>query len=114
MAFALFLARAAQRHALIDDDALFHFRRLADHDARAVVDEHARRDLGRGMDLDARQELGKLRRHAREQLQVHPIQTVRPAVPGERVHARIGQPDLKFVARGRVVFLCRGNVLAKP
>ena len=38
----------SRRHVLAD------LRRLADDDAHAVVDEEARPELGRGMDLDAR------------------------------------------------------------
>ena len=113
MALALFLARAAQRHPLIDDDAFLHFRGLADDDAHAVIDEHPRRDLCGRMDLDARQKLGKLRRHARKQLQADAVQEVRPPVPGERMHPRIGEQDLKLIARGGVVLLRRGDVLAK-
>ena len=54
MALALFLARAAERDALVNDHAALDFRRFADDDARAVVDEHAPLDLRGGVDLDAR------------------------------------------------------------
>ena len=111
MALAALLARAAEGDALIDDDALFHFRRLADDDAHAVVDEDAWGDLRGGVNLDARQKLCKLRRPAREKTQVHLIEAVCKAVPRERVHARIGEPDLKLVACGGVVALRRLDIL---
>ena len=112
VALALFLARAAQRHALINDDAALDFRRFADDNAHAVIDEHASLDLRRRVDLDARQKFGELRDHARQQFQVHFIQSVCKPVPRERVYPRIGQPDLEFVARGGVVALCRFDVRA--
>ncbi len=43
----------AERHRLIQADALADLRRLADHDAGAVVDEEAAVNLGARMDVDA-------------------------------------------------------------
>src|SRR5690242_2100635 len=45
--------RAAERHALVNRAAVADLRRLADNDAHAVIDEHARANLRAGMDLDA-------------------------------------------------------------
>lgn len=60
MPLAVFLARPAQRRALINHHAGINFRRLADHDAAAVVDKHAGMDFRGGMDFDTRKKFGAL------------------------------------------------------
>ena len=42
------------------------------------------------------------------------IKKLGAAVPGERVHARIGKPDLEFIARGGIVALCGVDILPQP
>src|ERR1043165_4661920 len=56
--------RAAERHGLIDGAAVAPFRRLADHHAHAVVDEHAAADLRARVDLDAGQPAADMRGEA--------------------------------------------------
>src|SRR5262245_53646190 len=61
MALAALLARAAERHALVERDPIADFARLADHHAHAVVDEEAPADRRAGMDLDAGEKAADLR-----------------------------------------------------
>jgi hypothetical protein len=53
MALALVPGRAAQGDAVIQRAFVLDHRRLADHHAHAVVDEHAAADRRSRMDLDA-------------------------------------------------------------
>ena len=54
-------AERPERHALIELDAVADLARLADHDARAVVDEEVLADLRAGMDVDPGARIGPIR-----------------------------------------------------
>src|SRR3989442_1302900 len=57
-------AGAAKRHALQQRDVRADLRRFADDHAHAAVDEEAGTELRRGMDLDPREEPGRVRDEA--------------------------------------------------
>ena len=61
MAFAVFFARAAQSHSLIEGHVIANNRVLTDHDSHAVIDEQAPSDLGSGMNFNSRKEASDLR-----------------------------------------------------
>ena len=84
MALAHVLARAAQRHVLIERDVVADFGRLADDHAHAVIDEQSLADGRAGVDLDAGLFAGALRHNARQQLHVVLPQPVRAPVPPDR------------------------------
>jgi hypothetical protein len=67
VALAFFVARAAQRHALVEQHIVSDFGGFADHHAHAVVDEEPPPDVGAGVNLDPRQEAAGLRDDARRQ-----------------------------------------------
>jgi hypothetical protein len=52
MPFPLFFTRAAQRHALINENIVSDFGGLADDNAIAVIDEESAADACAGVDLD--------------------------------------------------------------
>src|SRR5262249_50992179 len=55
MAVAGLLARAAERHRMPHGDVILPHGGFADDNAVGVIDEYARTDLGRGMDVDGEQ-----------------------------------------------------------
>src|SRR5258706_2347146 len=79
-------------------------RRLADHDAHAVIDEDAPADGGPRMDLDAGEEADPVRDEAREPGKAHRPQRVREAVQLQRVEARIARDHFPHAARGGIAF----------
>ena len=102
MALAFLVARAAQRHALVEQHIVADFSGFADHHAHAVVDEEAPADGGAGVDLDARQKAADLRDHARHQRHPPAIQPVRQAVQQDGVEAGVAEEDLDHALGGRV------------
>ena len=60
MTFATFLARTAQRYALVNHRALMHFRRFTNHHAAAVVDEYAAFNFCRRMNFNPRKKPSQL------------------------------------------------------
>ena len=108
-------APTAERHAVVQHHVVADHRRLADHDAHAVVDEEAPSDRRARVNLDAGQESNELRMRSREQsAAAQPPQPVRPAIPPDRVQARVGQPDLEPAARGGIAKPRGRDVFARP
>jgi hypothetical protein len=105
-------ARAAERHALVDRDVVADLGRLADHHARAVVDEEAVADPGVRMDLDVRERAREEGQHARRQRHPVLLEGVRDAVRQQRLHAGPGGEDLERAdpAGGRIARMGRGDV----
>src|SRR5437016_12257970 len=69
-----------QRHRLIKPDATPEPRRLADHDAGAVIDEEALTDLGAGMDVDPGLGMGEFRDNAGHQRRAQQIKPMGDAM----------------------------------
>ena len=97
--FPFSLPRPAQDRALIQRDVFAYLGRLADDDAHAVVDEAARADDRRRMDLDAGQEPADVRQKPRRKSQAPPPKKVGDAVHLERVKARVAEEHLPDAAR---------------
>ena len=94
--------QGAQRYALIQLHMAADHRRLADNDARAVVDEEPRADLCAGVDVDTGAAVGVLRHHPGDHGDVPQVQLVGDAVYEYGEQAGIGEDDLLLV-RGRRV-----------
>src|SRR5512143_3699222 len=87
---------------------------FADHDAHAVIDEHAAPDGRPGVDLDPGQEPSPMRDPAREPAKTPTPQPVRHrAVPDQRVEARIAGEDLPSRAGGRIPLEHDGDVFTE-
>ena len=67
MTFAVFVAGAAEGHALIEGDVVANDGGFSDDHARAVVDEHAAAEDGAGMDFDSGEEARALGEHPRDE-----------------------------------------------
>ncbi len=67
MPLAVLLAGASQSHALIKSHVIAHDRRLADHDAHAVIDEQPPSNLGSGMNFDSGEQARDLREPSSQQ-----------------------------------------------
>ena len=93
---------AAQRDVVVERHVVADFRRLADHDAHAVVDEEPIADLHAGVNLDARQEAPEMRDEAPQKLEVAVPRPMRHAVELDRVKTRVAQNDLQARAHRRV------------
>ena len=108
-------AGAAQRDALEQGHAVADLGRLADHDPGAVVDEEVAPDARGRMDLDPGHDAARVRQQARHERHVGLVQRVRDPVREDRVHARVGEQDLRRSgrARGRVAVAGRRDVLAQ-
>ena len=85
---------AAERHALVERHVVADLSRLADHDARPVIDEQRLADPRRRMDLDAGDDLGQVGEEARHERHARLVQRVRDAVRQQRLDAAVGQQDL--------------------
>src|SRR6185295_14829542 len=90
------------------------FRRLADHHAHAVIDEHAGADLRAGMDLDAGQPATEVRGEAAEPAQLVLPEPVRQAMDPDRMQSRIAGQHLPAGACRRVPVEDAGDVAAQP
>ena len=108
-------AGAAQRDALEQGHAVADLRRLAHHDAGAVVHEEVAPDPGRGMDLDAGHDAARIRQQTRHERHVGIVQRVGDPVSEDRVYAWIGEQDLRGADRpgGRVAIAGGRDVLAQ-
>ena len=105
------LARAAERHALIEQAVVADLGGLAYDDAGAVVDDEAAADVRAGVDLDARPHLRPLRDRARQKAASMPVQPVRDAVIDRRVQTVVEQQNFQRTARGGVISFICPNVL---
>ena len=103
VAFALVLARAAQRNAVVNCDIVANFGRFAHHNARAVVDEKPVAYGGAGMDLNAGKAPAPLADGARQKKAPVAEQPVRDAVKNKRVEPRVQKHHFRKAA-GRGVF----------
>src|SRR5579863_4483172 len=65
MALAPLAAGTAQRDTLVKQHVVADLRSLADHHARAVIDEETPPDRGARMNLDSLKETADLRKHPR-------------------------------------------------
>ena len=115
VALAGFEARPAQRDALEQGHAIADLGRLAHHDPGAVVDEEVAPDAGGGMDLDPGHDAARVRQQTGHERHVRLVQRVRDPVGEDRVHARVGEQDLRRSgrARGRVAVAGRRDILAQ-
>ena len=101
-------AGAAERHALEQGHVLADLRRLADHDAHAVVDEEAAARGGPpgwiSMPVTKRATCDTKRASVEP---APPPEPVADPVEGQRVDARIAEHDLERRARGRIALAAR-------
>ena len=95
-------ALRTQRHGLVDAHAIPDDGGLADHHARAVVDEKAVADARAGMDVDAGLGMRQFGHDAREQREITQIEFVRQPVMDDGHDAGIAEQHLVDAARGRV------------
>src|SRR5688572_11283967 len=107
-------ALRAERHALVERDAITDDRGLADHDAGAVVDEELAADRRAGVDVDAGPPVRVLGDEARQQRHVERIEDVRDAMARDREHAGVGVERLDGMTAGRVVAPGRARVVEDP
>src|SRR5581483_9257689 len=105
-------ARAAEAHALVDEDVVSDLGGLPHDDAHAVVDEDAPSDARAGVDLDPGQEARERRQEARRQPRPAQPQRVGDAMHQQRVDARVAEDDLERRARGRIPLEGDEDVLA--
>ena len=113
VALAHVLARAAQRHALIERHVVADHRRFADHHAVAVVNEKALADARAGVNLDAGYMAAVLGEPARQRHVTAQIEPVRHAVIRHRLDRRIAQQHLPPGFCRRVALHHRGDIRAK-
>ena len=111
---ALLDEQRAQRDALEHPHAVPHDGRLADHDARPVVDGEGVADLRAGVDIDAGLAVGHFGEQTRDERDALAVEAVRQPVHGRGVETGVGEDDLvdalgRRVARGR-----RLGVLPEP
>ena len=95
----------AERDALVELHVVADHARLADDDARAVVDEEPLADRRAGVDVDARLRVGELGHDARDDRHLQPIELVRQPVDRHGVEPRIGHHDLHRARRRRVALI---------
>jgi len=114
VAFAGFLAGAAQGDALVEEDVVAEFGGFADDDAHAVVDEEAAADGGAGVDFDASEHAGELADRAGQGSPACAVQSMGEAMQKDCVEARITQHDLEYAARGRVAAEDGFNLFTNP
>ena len=105
VALALHDASAAQGHALIDQTVVADLGGGADDDAGAMVDDQSSADGCGGMDLHARQPLGKLAQKPRQKPTSMEPQPVADPVNDNGVQAVVQKQDFPLRPRRRVVFL---------
>ena len=113
MALALFLARAAEGHALIEGYVVADNGRLADDDAHAVIDEQPFADLCARMDFNSREEAGDGRNDAGCDKPFVQVEEMSQAVCPDSVQSRVAQQDFQGIFYGRVSFLNDVNVLSQ-
>ena len=105
------LARAAERHALVEQAVVADLSGLANHNPRPMVDDKSAADPRARMNLNPGPHLRPLRDRARQKAQPAHMQPVRDAVIDRRVQAVVEQDDLQRAARGGVISFICPNVL---
>ena len=88
-------AGAAERHALIQGHVVADLGGLADHHPHPVVDDEARADLRRRVDLDPGHRARERRDQPRQQRHAGAVQRVREPMGEQRVQARPRGEDLQ-------------------
>ena len=111
MPFTMFLAGAAQRHALVQRDIVAYDRGLADDHAHSVVDEQPPPDLRAGMDFDAGDQAGGLGQRAGRELPAMDPQPMMEAETPQGVETRVQQHDFKRGLRRGIAVFHGGDVL---
>jgi len=104
-----YLARASQSHALIQGYVITHDRRLADHHAKAVIDEQPSSYLCSGMDFNSGEETRGLRKESSGQEKMMVPQPVIDAIEPDCVQSGIAQEDFKAGLRGGIAFYHRAT-----
>jgi uncharacterized protein (TIGR03437 family) len=103
VAFAAFLAGAAEGDALIEQAVVTDFGSLADDDAHAVIDEETAADAGAGVDLDACEEPAGLGDDAGQQGDAGAVKLVGEAVQEDGVEAGIAEHDFQAALGGGIL-----------
>src|SRR5262245_39114975 len=112
MALLTLEAGAAQRHSLQQGHVLTDLGRLPDHHTHAVIDEEARPELGRRVDLDPGQESREVHEPPRENLPAPVPQPMGGAVKDQHVHPGVAHQHFESGSRGRITFTNRSHVPA--
>src|SRR5208283_5697575 len=110
MPFAGRPAGAAQRDAVVHRHIVADRRGLPDHHARAMIDEEAAADRRGRMDVHVGHQAREPRQHTGTEAQLDLPQTMRHTMDQHRVHAGVGEQDLRHVARGRVALAHAGHI----
>ncbi len=96
----------AERDALVEFHVASDHGGLADHDARAVVNEEMLADRRAGMDVDARLRVGVFAHDARDDRHLQLVELVGEAVHrGDGVEAGIGHHHLHAARRGGITLV---------
>jgi len=103
MALAFFLARTAQRDALVHQYVIADLRCLAYHDAHAMVDEEPSSDRRARMDFDPGEEPADLGDQARQQRNPGFVKPVGEPVGHDSVKPRIAEQDFDHATRSRII-----------
>ena len=106
-------ALGAEGDALVEPDVLTDDASLADHDARAVIDEEARSNARAGVDIDAGRLVSQLGDHSRNERHAQCVQLVRDAMVADGRHAYVREHRLVDAGRGRVTIERRARVAAE-
>ena len=113
MAFAFFLTRPAEGHALIEGNVVADDRRFSDDNAHAMVNEQAFANLGAGMDLDAREEAGNGGNDAGRDKPLMLVEEVGQAMGPDGMKAGIAKQDFQRILSSWIAVLDDANVVAK-
>src|SRR5690242_19373389 len=102
MPLAFLLARAAQRHALVEQHVIADLCRLADHHAHAVIDEAAPADGRAWMDFDAGESADELRQNACRESETSLVHSMPQPVQEDCMETRVAEEDFDRALRGGV------------
>ena len=91
-----------ERHALVELHVAADLAGLADHHARAVIDEEVVADRGPGMDVDAGARVGPLGHHPRDEGHLQAVQQVGEPMDRHRLEAGVAEDDLVERPHGRI------------
>ena len=106
-------AQRAERDTLVELDPVPDPRRLADDDARPMVDEEPAADRCPGVDIDPGLPLGVFRHHPRDQRHAQAVQLVGHPIDGDRGHAGVAEDDLDQALGGGVAVVRGLDVLGE-
>src|SRR5208283_2210712 len=112
MPLPFFLARSAQRHALVQRHVVAHNRCFPNHHCHPVIDEQPPPNLRPRMNLNPRKQPRHLRSKARQKSKPVPPQPVRCMMRPHRVQPRVAKQHLKVRPRRRVRLKDRRNIFA--